>query len=85
MKSVAQEQCQQLAANHPKDCYVLVAYSPTNMLVYLRDGSAQTIARVTTLIRLTQSLYIDPGPASLSADPITPDGWQGSHLSALGH
>ena len=31
---------------------------------------------------LTQSQYTDTGPTSPSTDPITPGGWQGSHLSA---
>ena len=31
---------------------------------------------------LTQSQYTDTGPASPSADPITPGAWQGSHWSA---
>ena len=31
---------------------------------------------------LTQSQYTDTGPTSPSADPITPDAWQGSHWSA---
>ena len=31
---------------------------------------------------LTQSQYTDTGPTSLSADPITPGAWQGSHCSA---
>ena len=31
---------------------------------------------------LTQSQYTDTGPTSLSADPITPGAWQGSHWSA---
>ena len=32
---------------------------------------------------LTQSQYIDTGPTSPSADPITPVAWQGSHWSAI--
>ena len=31
---------------------------------------------------LTRSQYTDTGPTSLSADPITPGAWQGSHCSA---
>ena len=31
---------------------------------------------------LTQSQYTDTGPIRPSADPITPDAWQGSHWSA---
>ena len=57
------------------------------MLVYLRDGSAQTILRTATLRQkfffyLTQSQYTDTGPTSPSADPIVPGAWQGSHWSA---
>ena len=55
------------------------------MLVYLRDGSAQTIVRAVKLrykfvdqtFYLTQSQYTDTGPTSLSADPITPVAWRG--------
>ena len=31
---------------------------------------------------ITQSQYTDTGPTSLSADPITPGAWQGSHWGA---
>ena len=31
---------------------------------------------------LTQSQYTDTGPTSPSADPVTPDTWQGRHWSA---
>ena len=31
---------------------------------------------------LTQSQYTDTGPTSPSADPATPNAWQGSHWSA---
>ena len=31
---------------------------------------------------LTPSQYTDTGPTSLSADPLTPGAWQGSHWSA---
>ena len=63
---------------------------PANRLVYLRDGSAQTILRSATLeievadptFYLTQSQYTDTGRTSPSADPITPGAWQGSHWSA---
>ena len=69
---------------------MLVAELPSIMLVYLRDGSAQTIIRAATTeveaadptFYLTQSQYIDTGPTSPSADPITPGAWQGSHLRA---
>ena len=60
------------------------------MLVYLRDGSAQTVLCVHcchTEIEvadqtsyLTQPQYTDTGPTSPSADPITPGAWQGSPL-----
>ena len=60
---------------------------PATGLVYLRDGSAQTILRAATLRQkvadqtfyLTQSQYTDTTPTSPSADPITPGAWQGSH------
>ena len=59
------------------------------MLVYLRDGSAQTILRAATLgQKLQVKLYTSPshrtdtGPTSPNADPITPGAWQGSHWSA---
>ena len=32
-----------------RGCCLLVAQRPSNMLVYLRDGSAQTILRAATL------------------------------------
>ena len=61
------------------------------MLVYLRDGSAQTILRaahteieaVDQTFYLTQSQYTDARPTSPSVDPITPGAWQGSHWSAI--
>ena len=59
------------------------------MLLYLRDGSTQTICtcchaeiEVPTFY-LTQSQYTDTGPTSPSADPITPGAWQGSQWSAI--
>ena len=62
------------------------------MLVYLRDGSTQTIVRAATLrsetevedqtFYLTQSQYTDTGPTSPCTDPITPGMWQGSYWSA---
>ena len=56
------------------------------MLVYIRDGSAQTTVRVATLrykiFYLTQSEYTDIGPTSPSADPKTPGACQGSHWCA---
>ena len=68
----------------------LVALRPSNMRVYLRDGSAQTILRAATTetevadqsFNLTQSQHTDTGPTSPSADPITPGAWQGSQWSA---
>ena len=61
------------------------------MLVYLRDGSAQTIftcchieiAVADQTFYLAQSQYTDTGPTSPSTDPIMPDAWQGSHWSAI--
>ena len=57
------------------------------MLVYLRDGSAQTVVRAATLrwklqIKLSTSQHTDTGPTSRSADPITPGAWQ-DHCSIL--
>ena len=59
------------------------------MLMYLRNGSAQTIARAAIEIEvadptfhLTQSQYTDTGPTSPCSDPITPGAWHGSHWSA---
>ena len=57
------------------------------MLVYLMDGSAQTIVCIATpevtdqTGSLTQSQYINTGPTSPSADPVMPGAWQGSHKS----
>ena len=61
------------------------------MLVYVRDGSAQTSLRAATLklevadptFYLTQSQYTDTGTTSPSADHIMPGAWQGSHWSAI--
>ena len=55
------------------------------MLVYLKDGTAQTIVRAATLrqklqiklFQFTQSQHTDTGPISPSTDPITPGAWQG--------
>ena len=59
------------------------------MLVYLRDGSAQTFLHAATEVEvadqifyLTQSQYTDTGLTSPSTDPIMPGAWQGSHWSA---
>ena len=60
------------------------------MLVYLRDGSAQTILRAAhteievadQTFYLTQSLYTDTWPTSPSADPVTPGVWQDSQWNA---
>ena len=55
------------------------------MLVYLRDGftCCPTEMQVTDpSFYLIQSQYTDTGPASPSADPITPGAWQGSLWSA---
>ena len=57
------------------------------MLVYLKDGSAQTLVLAATLRQklqtfyLTQVQYATIGPTSLSADSFTPGAWQGSHWS----
>ena len=68
----------------------LGAWRPSNMLQYLRDGSAQTTARAATLRQkqqdqtfyLAQSQYTDTRPTSPSAHPKTPGAWQGSHWSS---
>ena len=69
----------------------LVAERPSNMRVYLRDGSICsdnfTCCHTETEVadptfHLTQSQYTDTGPTSPSADPTTPGAWQGSHWSA---
>ena len=64
----------------------LVALSPSNMIVYFRDGSTKTILLTVTLrevadptFYLTRSQYTDTGLTSFGADPITPGAWQGSH------
>ena len=49
--------------------------SSRSLLVSCGLGAHQTVY-------LTQSQYTDTGPASPSADPITPGAWQGSHWSA---
>ena len=59
---------------------------PSNMLVYLRDGSASTCCHAEIEVAaptfyLTLLGYTDTGPVSPSADPITPGAWQGSHWS----
>ena len=58
---------------------VVFAQRPSNMGVYLRDRSAQTVVRAATLrysFYLTHSQYADTGPTSPAADPITPGAWQ---------
>ena len=67
-------------------CCVQVAQHPSNMLVYLRDGSAQTMVPATTLryklqitFYLTSSQYTNTCPASPSATCVTPGPRQGSH------
>ena len=69
----------------PNKCF------PLNMLVHLRDGSAWTIVYAATwktqvadqACYLTQSLYTDTRPTSLSTDPVIPGTWQASHWSTL--
>ena len=65
---------------------MLAASRPSNTLVYLRDGSAQTILLEIEVadqsFYLTQSQYTDTVPTSPSTDPIMPGAWQGSHWSA---
>ena len=54
----------------------------SNMLVYLRDRSAQTTEVAVQTFHLTQSQYTNTRPTSPSTDPITSGAWQGSHWSA---
>ena len=60
------------------------------MLVHLRDGSAQTVARAATLrqkwlikvaISPTHLHNADTGPTSPSSGLISPGAWRGSHWS----
>ena len=53
---------------------------PGDMLVYLRDGSAQTTVSAEMEVEdricyLTRSRYTDTGPTSPSADPVMPGAW----------
>ena len=74
----------------PPETVCLFVGCLTSRLVYLRDGSAQTIFTcchteievADQTFYLTQSQYTDTGPTSPSADPTTPGAWQGSHWSA---
>ena len=71
----------------PSPVGCLFACCPSNILAYLRYGSAQTIARAEIEIAdqtfyLTQAQYTDTWPSSPSTDPIPPGTWQGSHWSA---
>ena len=55
------------------DVYVLVAKRPSNMLVYLRDGSAQTGLRTATLRwKLQIKLPISPIHGILTPDQPVP-------------
>ena len=67
----------------------LIAWHPSNMLVYLRDGSSQTICACchTEIEAADQTFqYTDTRPPSPSTDSIMPCAWQGSHWSTiLGH
>ena len=60
----------------------LVAERPSNMLVYLRDRSVQTVVCAATLRQnltdFAQSRYTDTRLTSPSADPVTPGSWHGS-------
>ena len=66
------------------DCWLvgwLAASRPSNMLVYLRDSSAQTSVNAATLRRELQIKRSDTVPTSPSADPITTGAWQRRHWS----
>ena len=57
------------------------------MLVYLRDGSAQTICRTEREVAdptfyLTRSQYTDTQLTNRSAGTVTPDAWTCNHLIA---
>ena len=62
----------------------LAARPPSNMLVYLKDRSAQTNCMCCHTQRedadqtfhFSQSQYTDAGPTSPSADPLTPGAWR---------
>ena len=55
-------------------------YRPSNILVYLRDGSAEKNLHAATMsLKLQIKLSISPSP---STDPMRPGAWQGSHWSA---
>ena len=68
--------------------FVCCLTSQQQAIVYLRDGSAQTMCCHTEVeaadqtFYLTQSQYTDTGPTSPHADLIMPGVWQGSHWSA---
>ena len=58
-----------------QDVCLLVAYRPSNMLVYLRDGSAQTVVRAATLRQKLQT-KLSTSPSILSqcsSDPYYPN------------
>ena len=64
----------------------LAAYLPSN-IVYLRDGSAQTISRAATLrYKLQIILFTSPSHSILTPSQPVPwrpyNAWQGSHWSA---
>ena len=67
-------------------CCWLVAERPSNMLVYLRDGSAQCchteIEIADQTFYLTHSQCTDTMSTSPTVDPILPGAWQGSQWSA---
>ena len=73
----------------PRCCCLLAAEHPSNMLVYLRGGSAHIIIHAVTMrskfadqtFHLTHSRYTDTGPISPRIDTTSPGAWQGSHWS----
>ena len=61
----------------------LLIPSPTGRFpCAVSEGTNPEIEVVNPTFYLTHSQYIDTGLTSLSADPITPEAWQGSHWSA---
>ena len=69
--------CSQCPAHRAVMLFVGCVTSQQHAIVYLRYHIEIEVADQT--FYLAQSQYIDTGPASSSADPITPDAWHNSH------
>ena len=64
------------------ECCWLVAQRPSNKLVYLRDGSVQTLRQKLQIkLSISPSHHTNTGPTSPNADSITQDNWQDGHWS----